>query len=91
MPIAGISIVVPVGDSSQIVLTVDAAQYIRVAGIISAAGFAVGFDPTVFNGLLSRLNLGQAVPAAKTPLAVSAGQAVAAPAQDGQSPQTGQK
>lgn len=57
--IAGISIVVPGSGSQAGELMVDGPQYIRIAGIISAIGFAVGYDPTIFTGLLARLNLGQ--------------------------------
>jgi hypothetical protein len=58
MYIAGISIVVPGATVSGAPLTVDASQYVRLAGIISALGFAVGYDPTIFAGIFARLNLG---------------------------------
>ncbi|MBM3579072.1 MAG: hypothetical protein FJX40_15905 [Alphaproteobacteria bacterium] len=57
--IAGISIVVPGSGGKGGELLVDGPQYIRIAGIISAVGFAVGYDPTIFTGLLARLSLGQ--------------------------------
>lgn len=60
--IAGISIVVPGATDSTTALSVDASQYIRIAGIISAVGFAVGYDPTIFTALLGRLNLGSGGP-----------------------------
>lgn len=60
--IAGISIVVPGSSSQAGELLVDGPQYIRIAGIISAVGFAVGYDPTIFTGLLARLSLGQSAP-----------------------------
>jgi hypothetical protein len=60
--IAGISIVVPGASSQTGELAVDASQYIRIAGIISAVGFAVGYDPTIFTGLLAKLNLSQTGP-----------------------------
>lgn len=57
--IAGISIVVPGSGGTGGELLVDGPQYIRIAGIISAVGFAVGYDPTIFTGLLARLSLSQ--------------------------------
>ncbi|MFO1103819.1 MAG: hypothetical protein U1E20_13035 [Methylocystis sp.] len=60
--IAGISIVVPGGGSETVLLKVDPSQYVRIAGVISAVGFAVGYDPTIFTGFLSKLNLGQRAP-----------------------------
>jgi hypothetical protein len=60
--IAGIAIVVPGASGPTEALAVDGAQYIRIAGLISAVSFAVGYDPTIFSGLLARLNPGHPAP-----------------------------
>jgi len=57
--IAGISIVIPGAGGGDGVTFSDSSQYIRMAGLVSAVGFAVGYDPTIFVGLLARLNVGR--------------------------------
>jgi hypothetical protein len=51
--IAGVAIGAPGGAEAFATTTPD--QYARVAGLLSLMGFAVGFDPTLFGTLLSKV------------------------------------
>jgi hypothetical protein len=51
--VAGVAIGAPGG--TEILSKTTSDQYARVAALLSLAGFAVGFDPTLFGTLLSKL------------------------------------
>ncbi|MGX2031508.1 hypothetical protein [Methylocaldum gracile] len=52
--IAGLAIGIP-GGTTEAISETNAAQYLRMAGLLSLLGFAVGYDPTLFHAFLANI------------------------------------
>jgi len=51
--IAGLAIGIPGG--TEALSDTNSAQYLRMAGLLSLLGFAVGYDPTLFHAILANI------------------------------------